>query len=274
MSRAALLVLLTISLVASADTPTPTKWLVPKFHDLRIKLRDPNWAPAIHIRTWYFKGARQRNEYIPEGNTQVAAQAFIGQCDKQAAFHLDNGTRSYFPSHFPPVYHLLSGPAKDSDPNLQAEVVKITSVDTGERRQVGDYEARHLKTTITVEPNRESAEKPPEIVADSWYLDLPGLNCRAENPRDFTLLTQVILIVAQRQGLVQGSIVVTNRTGPTPDGLLIEETLTKRFDGKVIVNKTELLEISQEALDESLFTVPADYKLEEATGLRTGKSAP
>ena len=162
MSRAALLVLLTISLVASADTPTPTKWLVPKFHDLRIKLRDPNWAPAIHIRTWYFKGARQRNEYIPEGNTQVAAQAFIGQCDKQAAFHLDNGTRSYFPSHFPPVYHLLSGPAKDSDPNLQAEVVKITSVDTGERRQVGDYEARHLKTTITVEPNRESAEKPPK----------------------------------------------------------------------------------------------------------------
>ncbi len=44
-----------------------------------------------------------------------------------------------------------------------------------------------------------------------------------------------------------------------PQGLIIEETANERSAGNVIVDKTELIESSDQPLDESLFEVPPDF---------------
>jgi hypothetical protein len=50
--------------------------------------------------------------------------------------------------------------------------VTTDSVDSGERRQVGSYQARHIKTTITVESGSEAVSHKSTTEIDGWYLDL------------------------------------------------------------------------------------------------------
>jgi hypothetical protein len=48
-------------------------------------------------------------------------------------------------------------------------------------------------------------------------------------------------------------------TGVQPTGLIIEERSTQKEGGNTILSKTELLEVSEGTLDESLFEIPPDY---------------
>jgi hypothetical protein len=53
--------------------------------------------------------------------------------------------------------------------------------------------------------------------------------------------------------------VIFKRIGTAPRGFAIEESTTKDEDGRVFVNKTEMLEISEKPLDQSLFEIPEGY---------------
>jgi hypothetical protein len=53
--------------------------------------------------------------------------------------------------------------------------------------------------------------------------------------------------------------VLFKRLGTAPRGFVLEETTTKTEGERVIVTKIEMVEISEKALDESLFEVPAGY---------------
>jgi hypothetical protein len=62
--------------------------------------------------------------------------------------------------------------------------------------------------------------------------------------------------------LVRGSIrdhMVFKITGAPPRGLVVQETAKQRQAGNTIVNKTELLQVSNQPHDEALFEVPPDY---------------
>jgi hypothetical protein len=48
----------------------------------------------------------------------------------------------------------------------------------GERRQMGSFDARSVKTSITVEPSKGAAAKPGTVEIDGWYIDLFGVDCR------------------------------------------------------------------------------------------------
>jgi hypothetical protein len=47
--------------------------------------------------------------------------------------------------------------------------------------------------------------------------------------------------------------------GTPPRGFVVEETVKQKHDGNTIANKTELVEVSTQTLDGSLFEVPPDY---------------
>ena len=53
--------------------------------------------------------------------------------------------------------------------------------------------------------------------------------------------------------------VVFKTLGAAPHGLAIEETSTKSEAGMSLVSKTELVEISEQRLDQALFEPPPDY---------------
>ncbi len=256
-------------LLAAQATPTQTAtYVVPDFHDLTIRLREthPNSSNnSPQLTNWYFKGARQRRDDLPENpNDAFTSRTLIGECDQKTMFALDARKKTFSPFQVPAQYHATDSSEINS---ITAAGIKVlmtyNSVDTGDRRRIGNYEAHRIKTTITVEPSQDTAIKPAAAEAESWYLELPGLNCSAVNPRYILDLAVGLLFPTKGQNIH----VVTKRTGIDPDGLLIEEIYTRKIDGKVFVNKTELLGVSEQPLHETLFEIPADYKEGERLGL-------
>jgi hypothetical protein len=63
-------------------------------------------------------------------------------------------------------------------------------------------------------------------------------------------------------------------TGVQPTGFILEERSTQREGGNVILNKTELLEVSEQPLDESLFDIPPDYTQEQRPQPKIRLAAP
>jgi hypothetical protein len=261
--------------LAVLAAPAQSKWTVPNFHDLTIKTRATRGLSNPMVTTWYFKGPRERNELLPDGSMQRQPfTASIMQCDLRTQIRLFEHTKTYlsFVDHSRDTDRdTEEGRRRKRPPRPQPvfgpEVTVISdSVDTGERRPIGPYEAHRIKTTLTIEPSKDAASKPGRVEIDGWYLDLPGLYCHEDSTHENGPPIAAWLM------LVRGSIrdhMIFKIVGTPPRGLVVEETAKQRQAGNTIVNKTELLEASDQPLDESLFEVPPDYVLKEKLGGHT-----
>jgi hypothetical protein len=228
----------------------------------------------------YFKGARQRVEHfsgpqglLPRSNAQPGARLMgrvegpalvqISQCDQNTAYHLLPMAKAYraFPIQLPE-------PPPRKYPQLERVVpqsghdvnVTIDSQDTGERRHIAGYEARRVKTTITVEPSKGARTEPSKVDIDAWYLDLPALGCR-EIPTTEDIPLNMMPYVLPWPGSADHKIY--KRIGVALHGLVIEQTATRRRAGNIEVDRTRLLEVSEKPLDDSLFEPPADFRAVE-----------
>jgi len=252
MPRTALLVLL-----AALAAPQRPAYVVPNFRDLKLKIRQTHGLMFPQVTVWYLKGPRQRVEHLPATAPRnfVPPVASIEQCDQRTMIHLRPRDKTYSSYTKHVEREGAERPIRRPQPQPTGPEVLVTvnSVDTGERRQVGSYEARHIRTTVTVEPGRGAETKPGSVEADSWYLDLPGLHCLASNPRRTMPLFPGFLMAPHHDH------VVFKHVGIEPQGLVIEETSVEKSDGNVMTNKTELLEVSEQPLDDSLFEVPPDF---------------
>jgi len=252
MSRSAFLVLLA-ALAASPQKPT---FVVPNFRDTTITTRVTHGLMLPMVNTLRLKGARQRNESHPESAKPfLPFMVHIMQCDQQTGIRLQERSKTYRLEHWhEPVEgrHVRS----EKPPDGPEVAVTINSVDTGERRTMGSYEARHVKTTITVNPSKDAASKPSRTDIDGWYVDLPGLNCRAAMPERFPPFIGGWFVTRE---VGSHDHLIYKVEGSAPRGYTVEETSTQTAGGNVVVNKTELLEFSEQPLDESLFEIPGDY---------------
>ena len=145
--------------------------------------------------------------------------------------------------------------------------VTMDSVDTGERRQVAGFEARHLKSTITIQPSKDASTLPGKVQLDTWYLDLPGESCHESIPRSMASIFGGLYKVGPTG---HRDHFVIQYTGVQPTGLIIEERSTQKEGGNTILSKTELLDVSEETLDESLFEIPPDYSQRQRPRPKTG----
>ena len=129
--------------------------------------------------------------------------------------------------------------------------VTIDSVDTGERRQVGSYTARRVKTTTKVEQGAGAATKSSLTIVDGWYIDLPGLGCQETRNPGFSY-----------GALLSGKHdrMVIKRLGTAQRGYPLEETTHRTEAGRASVSKVELLEFSEAPLDASLFELHNGYR--------------
>lgn len=254
MLTASLLILLNLLAVFPAR-PTDA---VPDFPDLTIKTRLTMDSRHSPVMTWYFKGSRMRSEMRDSDSAGSTANTSIFQCDQGTRIILHEISKTYYsvPADVTQIRR-----TEHSAPEIRQSGGQVTvttdSVDTGERRQVGSYQARHVKTTITAEPGPDAVSHESKTEIDGWYLDLPGLYCQDNK--------------TQGMGWITGGAggidrFIFKRLGTAPRGFATEETTTKREDGRVFVNKLEMLEISEKPLDESLFEIPADYSPSPKTG--------
>ncbi len=255
--RAALLFLLLSSLATAQDS---SQWVVPSFNDLKIKTREAHGLMTPQVSTWYFKSARERNEHGPAAARPGFVPFMISllQCDQKAMIRLRPQLKTYTISiaH----EHNSSETVRHRDrPTADGPVVMVSidSLDTGETKPIGSYQARHLKTTVTIQPSKGAATKPGKVEADTWYLEIPGLGCHVD-PRPFEWARLYAPLLSHEYSEHRDHIEI-KKSGAEPRGLVIEETVRELSDGNRIINKTELVEASTDPLEQSLFEIPPDF---------------
>jgi hypothetical protein len=272
MSRAWVLSFVAIALAAAgihagADGDYP-KLVVPNVPDLTIQTRETIALPLSTIRTntLYFKGAWQRRDLYLQFPSALPAQrtvrySTITRCDERRTLELNHEARLYGWSLLDfigsDVYWVRSLWRKRPEPPAVGPEVKITinTVDTGERRQVGSYSARHVITTTTTDPSAGANTRPSESVEDGWYIDLPPAGCWDADDGHVLVTGSVV-----RPGGALDRMNVEFR-GAGRRGFPIEETTRRRGEHeRPITTSVKLIEFSQAVLDKSIFDVPPGYR--------------
>jgi Domain of unknown function (DUF4412) len=225
--------------------------IVPDFRDLTIRIRSTMDSRHKPVTTYYFKGSRMRSEMQYPESENPTANVNIFQCDQGTRYLLGESLNTYISVPIDPMQRRETArPARELQSSGGAVTVTTDSVDTGKRRQIGSYQARHVKTTITVEPGPGAVSRQSTTEVDGWYLDLPGVYCQDTSARRRGWITV---------GQSRIDRVLFKQLGEAQRGFAVEETTNKNEGGHEFVLKTELLEISEKPLDESLFELPAGY---------------
>lgn len=245
-----------------------TRFVVPNVPDLTIKIRETIDLPqsTVQTNTLYYKGAWHRRELDLQFPSALATQrtvrhSTITRCDERRTLDLNHEARLYGWSPLTFIgrdtYSVRSWLRGRPEPPASGADVKITvnTVDTGERRQVGSYSARHVITTITTDPGPGARTRPSESVEDGWHIDLPPAGCwSAGDQHAFATLSVV------RSGEAPDRITVEFR-GAGRRGFAIEQTTRRRGEHEPpFTTRATLIEFSEAILDKSQFDVPAGYR--------------
>lgn len=223
------------------------------FADVKIKTKQTIGAQSVE-NTVYIKGKRERSE------TANGTMVNITQCDLKRGVQMNSAAKTYLINEF--VQAIQTG--QTSAPASTDGVVQgggkvtttITTKDTGERKQMFGYVAKHLIITMeTVSSPDACSPNNTKMQMDGWYIDADfvldcdyGQQAAAYNPY-------------ARKGGCQDKYEV-KQVGAAKRGYPVIEKMTM-FDqnGKETYTFTnEVVELSKVTLDASLFDIPSDYR--------------
>ena len=225
-----------------------------------------------------FKGRRQRNDFIvkrPDGTT--AAVAYIFQCDLKRQLWLDETKRVFYDYELIPIQEFLARAEAERARKTQPKRAEkydgrwletFTVVDTGERREMFGYMARRIKTTLTLEATPPSAcpQTPLRKESDGWYVDLLyGTFCSYDisgfDEGELTGLEQTRCTDYHMHGEDERRYSYERRqVGAARFGFPFQlQIKSYADDGRALTRTSEVVEISNEKLDASLFEPPVGY---------------
>jgi hypothetical protein len=229
-----------ISAVASADT--------------KIKSRQTTGG-QIYENTSYIKGKRQRSE------TNNGQMIVIQQCDLRRNIQIMPQAKMYMiqPYDEPSAAGTTTNNAATSQPGTTKKGGVVTSTvttkDTGERKQMLGYTARHIITTMEMKSSPDACSNvDTKMQVDGWYIDAAfALDC--DSSRAYT---------AYRPKASGGchDRYETKQIGTAKKGFPVwEKTTMFGPNGAESFSTTnEVVEFSQATLDPSLFDVPEGYQ--------------
>jgi hypothetical protein len=205
--------------------------------------------------TTMIKGTRQRSEQrIGYGMDQVS----ITQCDLRRTIQVSDANRKYMitPMESAESEGGAEAPAASaSRPTVRGGVITsiITSTDTGERKEMFGFTARHVKTSVRMESSPDACNPfNMHLEQDGWYIDLNlGLQC------DFGGVAPMMRpVVGGCRDRFRSRHVGAGRTGFP----LIETTVGYDQSGKEQYRITkEVADLSRQPLDAALFDIPQGY---------------
>ncbi|MEP6706749.1 MAG: hypothetical protein ABJC05_04490 [Pyrinomonadaceae bacterium] len=206
--------------------------------------------------TTMIKGARQRTETNNYGQDMTS----IVQCDLKRTIQINEQSRKYM---ITPMAAGDSGNGSESAaavgpaaPRTTGGIINyiINTTDTGERKEMFGFTARHVKSSMMIEPSPDACMKDKmRMERDGWYVDLQyGLNCGLEGPPQ------------RGRPMAPGGCqdqVRFRRSGAGKIGYpLIETTTIYGANGSPMSSTTkEVIELSRQPLDVALFELPAGY---------------
>jgi hypothetical protein len=232
-------------------------------NDFRVKYKvtlESGGAGAHSTETvTMIRGARERSEsHMGYGYDTVT----ITQCDLKRTLQISDTTKKYVITRMEtgqPGSTTTPGtpaPAPTTPARSGGVVEYVTSsVDTGERKEMFGFTARHVKssTSVTSSPNACNPGK-MRTELDGWYIDLNvEFNCEVNRPP--TMPTSRMPNSGCRDE------VKTRREGTAKTGYPLIETM-KYYgsDGQLTFAQTkEVIELSRATLESALFDIPNGY---------------
>ncbi|MBC8030355.1 MAG: hypothetical protein H7Z16_09605 [Pyrinomonadaceae bacterium] len=227
----------------------------PAANDLKIKYRMTTSGQSMETTTM-LKGARERSEMKMGFGMEIIN---ITQCDLKRTLQISDKARKYVVT---PMETVEAATSTRTDARVTAEpsrrggvvTYNTSAVDTGERKDMFGFKARHVKTTMSVESSPDACNPMKmRMETDGWYIDFAfGLNCETGGSQ--------MTGAPQAQGGCRDRMRF-NRQGAARTGYpLLETTTMYGPGGEVTVTSTkEVIELSREPLDAALFDVPAGY---------------
>lgn len=222
--------------------------------DVKIKSKSTQGS-TVSEQTTYIKGRRQRTEMA---NGMMIS---VIQCDLQRSLQIMPQTKTYIVTEFNQptrnAERATNQPRAKETTTVRGGVITttITTKDTGERKKIFGYPARHLIVTMTTDSSPDACNKiKSKMEIDAWYIDFTfGLDCDMSNAyQGYNPATQ--------SGCQDRNEV--KQVGPATKGYPVW-TNTTMFDesgNPSFTIEQEVIEISEATLDAALFDVPADYR--------------
>jgi hypothetical protein len=250
---ALLLVVFATGLVTSQTQNKPTT------NDVKIRQRMSTGGGQGMETVLYIKGQRMRNE--SGGNVGFTT---ILQCDLKRTLTINDQTKTYLISSTDSM-NAAGGvsdggpagvPAAQNQPQRGGVVNVVNTItDTGERKEMFGFTARHIKTSMVKTASPDACDKDSKLETDGWYIDFQySFECPGQ--------TQKYQTPAYRPQPGCKDEVRTKTVGTAKLGFpLLVTTTIYQPDGRTTSMTQEVLELSREPLSASLFDIPAGYTL-------------
>ncbi|MCU1266671.1 MAG: hypothetical protein JWM21_2989 [Acidobacteria bacterium] len=216
-----------------------------------------NSMPASES-TSMIKGVRERTEDHRGYYDSVS----IMQCDLKRTIQLNDKTRKYIVNTMQDS-EASSSPAapatrpSSAGPSRRGGVVTYitSSRDTGERKEMFGFTARHVKTATRIESSPDACNPQKQrFEQDGWYIDLNfGLSCDLGH-------AQMVRPPQMPTGGCQDRTQF-RREGTARTGFPLSETTTiyDQNDQPSFSSTKEVVELSRQPLDAALFDIPSGY---------------
>lgn len=252
--KKALLVLMGLVVVANGQTATKTT------NDVKIRQAMSAGGGNRMETALYVKGQRMRTEAA--GNLGFTT---ILQCDLKRTLTINEKTKTYLISPTDGTNTAAGasdGGAASSVTAAQNQpqrggVVNVTNTitDTGERKEMFGFTARHIKTSLEKKASPDACDTDQKVETDGWYIDFQySFDCPGQ--------PQKYQPTPYRPQPGCKDEIRTKTIGSAKLGFpLIVTTTVYHPDGRTSSMTQEVLELSREPLSASLFDVPEGYTL-------------
>ncbi|PYS99012.1 MAG: hypothetical protein DMF63_13140 [Acidobacteria bacterium] len=220
--------------------------------DVKIKSKQ-TMSGQSYDNTTYIKGKRQRSE------SMNGMMINLTQCDLRRGVQLNSQTKTYMVNAFNDGTATANSTATTDKNGVVTAggrvTTTVTTKDTGERKQMFGFTARHLIITMETVSSPDACSKTnSKIQTDGWYID-------AEFVLDCDYGNQNYGSYANRTGGCKDKYEMKT-IGTAKRGYPVYEKMTM-FDesGKETMSMVnEVVELSKATLEQALFEVPADYR--------------
>lgn len=231
----------------------------------QYKLRQVTTTSGMKTEsTVYVKKSRKRTE--SSGYNGMRVPVSVEQCDSQRTIYINDKKKLYYidkwnniieqPTPEPKTKAKTASPAKQAM-TINGGVVHnwYSITDTGERKKMFGFTARHVWTSQRIVPSATACMKDSmKMKSDGWYIDLPQFSCTT---------------VGHGSGGYGGNgggaecrdQFITHQSGKGKLGFPLVEVKTFIMgNGNEFESRIETIELSTAKLDSMLFEIPPGYK--------------
>jgi hypothetical protein len=226
--------------------------------DIKVKQKTSISGQTFESTT-LIKGARQRTE-----SNMGMSIVTLTECDLKRMVMLNDATRKYMITALDSNNSTdetgktsAATAAQPSTPARRGGIITyvMTTTDTGERKQMFGFTARHLKTSMTVEASPDACnQEKMRYDTDGWYIDFEySFDCMMNRPPARTT-------PGRRGGGCQDETRFKMVGKAKPGYPVMVTTTFYGPDGSPSTSSTtEVIELSKTPLDAALFDIPAGY---------------